>query len=276
MAHSVLLRHRFLAPVETLDRVRDHISPPHRVSWLRGGRIKIAVSTWLGVPGKLGDVAIPAHPQPFSGCPLAVDLSHKEGCYDGAVRWRVTLRWWPESTRAVCPPTGKLLIEEHSDPETGAATELALIATWAGGGFWNLSLPRLPYTVDPRTDPVGIVMHQWRHYYQHLREEDARPIAEAFVGDVPDWASRDINELNRFASRLLYAQSRALGWRKLTLQEKRRHGIAGNAPQWIRADSPLLRNALVSGHPSGCGQYTLDAANGQPIRTAYGAVGVED
>lgn len=264
MAHSVMLVHRFVAPVDTLDLVRQHMSPPHRASWLRGGKQKILVGTWLGVPGKLGDVAIPATGQ-ADGALLVVDISQKTGCYDGAVRWRVTLRWWTAPKALLRPPSGRLLVESHGDDE------LAIIATWAGGGFWNLSLPRLAYTVCQATDPAGIVFRQAKDYFAHLALDDVRPIANSFTADVPDWRARDINELNRLASRLLYAQSRALGWRKLTLQEKRRHGISADAPQWVRADDPRLRGGM-GGNPSGCGQYTIDAASGRQIRTPYGVV----
>lgn len=87
----------------------------------------------------------------------------------------------------------------------------------------------------------------------------AEALAKVFAQSI-DPSGTDLNEMNRMASRDLYAQSKAMGWRKLTLREQAKYGVCA---QWHQQSELEKRVAERLGNPSGRGDYTLSSAHGR-------------
>lgn len=271
MRRPYLYEARFVVCAETLAEVRAHCSLSGRQVYLTP-TLRLRVHTLRGVPGKVVDVLLPDQ---LPADPLVCEIGRKAGSFDGAIRWRIALRPWTavhdetagQGPCAGHPGEGRVSIEE----EYGALT---VVARWWGGGLWAQSFRQLPYKPEPG-DRRGVLLHHWKSWYRFLPEEEARQLAEMWSLLPAVMEADDIVVLNRLASEALYDLARSLGWRKLTLRERRRLGLADDSQQWHRADSPLLRRP-GGPSPTGCGRYTIEAASGAvPIRTAYGLEEVE-
>lgn len=276
---------RFQVEQATLDLLRGACSPSGKHVYLaigrgrsRGGRgreqhgrsqERLRVHTLRGVPGSRIDVLLPDHhPAPYAVC----EIGRKAGCYDGAIRWRVTFRSWPTiwepghseyGPDGLHPGPGSIIIEE--EPRA-----LILLARWKPAGVWAQSFHQLDYTVEPDSGE-RVVLWQWTRHYHFLPADEVRQTAAMFASLPAVRQCADIAVLNRMASNALYDLARQMGWRKLSLVEKRRYGLSPDAPQWHRQDGLVLRQARAGlGIPQGVGQYTLDAAQARAIRDIPG------
>jgi hypothetical protein len=241
MSEMYVLLHRFVVNSTTPEVVRSLCTPTGNFSKVGSDRLRI--HTWKGVPGKHVDILLADHyggRSPVihyddtgeiaeSWC-IVCDIGKKTGRYDGADRWRITLReMHPVTSRQF--PTGEIRVEEHSK-------ELVTIGIWQGG-CWAQSFPRLDYTVSQTTDRAGILIRQATDWFTHLLPaewENIRALATAWAQMPNVIACQDINLLNRWASDELYAYSDCQGWVKLTLKQRERVGLSKDSPSWIRRE----------------------------------------
>lgn len=107
-------------------------------------------------------------------------------------------------------------------------------------------------------------MWHWTRYYQHLDHAIAESVAAEWT--LTEWAQEaprwTLAEANRSASRALYRASREAGFRKMTLRERLRLGMAADSGQWHRTD----HLPTAEGSVTGCGQATLEAAAGREVQ----------
>lgn len=285
---------RFVVSAETVEAVRAACTPTAKHVWIgtaaRG--CSLLLHTFRGVPGKDVDVLLPRAAEMAerlhedAPADLVCEIGLKVGCFDGAKRWRLTFRTDYTLRSAEgreptighpSPKPGRIVLKEEEDA-------LTVICLWTGPeGMWAQKFHRLRYTVADG-DRRCILLWQWQHYYRFLPEDDVRALAEYWSVLPVVVACEDIAALNRLASAALYDLARQLGWRKLTLREKRKLHIDEDSPQWQRTDK-IERRLVDMGYRTGCGQYTTEAAQGrEPMRaspvngyvqTSHGAVEVE-
>lgn len=262
---------RLEVTANNLTKVRSECSPSSKFVYVTGpGKrpaVRLRVHTLKGVPGKHLDLLLPDEsPESIIAC----EVGTKAGSFDGVKRWRLTFRPWP--TRHI---DGKRSDFKHPTPGRVVLDLMAettdVIVRWEPNGMWAQAFPRLRFVVEGG-DRRGILLHQWKGWYKFLPEDDVRQLAELWSLLPHTIACDDIVVLNRTASQALYDLATNLGWRKLTLKDRLRIGLGPDSQQWQRVERiDRLRNGL--GSVNGCGQYTIDAANGRrAMRTSYGEV----
>lgn len=179
----------------------------------------------------------------------------KAGRYDGSQRDRLTLRVQHghvvRDTHELCVVN---VVELPDSYRVDVVTELGVVR-------WTREYPRLRSDLSDH-DPERIVMWHWTRYYRHLEHAVAEQTAKEWA--MTEWARESVGwtlaEANRSASRALYRASRDEGWRKLTLRERVKLGVTGNA-QWHRVDSLPVHDPSQSG----AGQATIEAAAGKDV-----------
>lgn len=218
-----------------------------------------------GVPQKRIDICIDQHLLDDSewDCRNVIELQvvRKAGRYDGSQRDRLTLR---VRQGHQCHDHRRSVI---SVGITDDAYRLDICEQPIGSALpstvlWSRSFDRLRSDLSAY-DPEALVMWHWTRYYQvPLSHDVARSVASEwalseFAAQSARWT---LAEANRSASRALYRAARDDGFRKLTLRERRKHGIPDSAGQWHRSDA-----VDGSWSTSGCGQATIDAAFGHEV-----------
>lgn len=166
----------------------------------------------------------------FGGDQVALEIVGKRGKYDGAQRRRYAFRCLPEPTMRLLQPanlclyrdSGRLWVRITPEDDPQIIESFPLLRHDAHAG--NLS---------------KIAGWKLAHYYTHLANNEPQTTAA-----IQAWAQTEAAEmvaagnsaaaLNRAADRMLYRLSRDLGWRKLTLRERQRMGMAPESPQWHR------------------------------------------
>ena len=229
----------------------------HRITHLSKS-CACSVHTLRGTPAKFLTINIDRRLAP--GDPCRCEINTKKGRYDLAERWVITFRLYDPKTE---PKTREGSVRWKECPHSWLLT-----AQWDDGGKWSMTFRRLTSDVD-RTDPVTLRKMLIAHafgangggggYFHHLPEDEVQGAANEFVGAVienPQWTRAEVYQC---AGRILYRVSRSLGWRKLTLRERKKLGIEDGG-QW-RHESDLAE--IYS--QTGCGEYTLRAANGRPV-----------
>lgn len=228
--------------------------------------------TFRGVPARIVDVTVPQGAE-ASARPkrLVLEIETKLGRYDGAERQRLNVRRWSSYcddlpvqfdaavNKLVPIPEGRVYFVRASD--------LLLVTVVWTGGSWSMEFPTL--RSDLINYDVGkIVMWHWQNYYKFLPHEEALSVAVEFATRKEEFVSAGLTlaEANRMASRELYRLARNLGWRKMTLRERQAYHLTG---QWHRTED-VSRRRVEMGYSaysdSGCGEYTIDAANGRAMR----------
>lgn len=245
MASPFKLEARVIVTPEMVESVRAECTPTEKIVWLtdkRNGNNKSRVHTFKGVQGRLIDLLLPDRIPSV----VALDVGRKIGSFDGERRWRLTFsNWegyprWMEGTNGQHPKDGRVKLESFSE------NDLAVVVLWQGG-MWAQSFTRLTY--KPRDEnKKGIFLWQFQHFYDFLRWEDVRAAADYWELLPSTAACNDLAELNRSASRMLYDMARREGWKKITLKDKHRFGLAPSSPQWQREERLL---ALRQGNASG-------------------------
>lgn len=189
---------------------------------------------------------------------IVVEVGIKRGRYDGAERWRLTFRragpdlmgvvWRSPAALAVATEGGRLTLSV-------GPVEPNVTAPWEQ----SFAIHR---TSVETVDGLAAIVH-WHHrrYYSHLPEDAVAEVVAVLDASTP----RTLSEANREVSRLLYAASRERGWRKLTLVERTRFGLADRG-QWIRDEDVAAARAAHAGEsPTGAGEHSLAAADGAQL-----------
>ena len=276
------LEARFVITPETVATVRVLCSPSARTTWVTA-KDRLTINTFRGVPGKHVDVLLPDFDVEAPDA-VVCEVGRKAGCFDGnlktgnGVRWRLCFRPWHTPTdgrrkpSVQFPDKGTVQIDEEQDATV-------VLCRWWGGGIWAQSFPRLRFIpVKGELEPILIAQAKgWYKFLWATAEDDVRALAAMWANLPHTIACEDIAVLNRTASNALYDLATQLGWRKLTLREKRRLGLSPDSPQWQRADSLVSRLVFNDrgGNTSGCGDYTVEAASGKVLMTSYGPVEME-
>lgn len=217
-----------VALVEVLDATGDPV-------WLSRS-CRCARYTLAGETPHLADVP--------DGYAVRIECSAKPGKYSGHIRDRVAIR----------------LIRKQQAPSVCVGLAVDVTAETIGLSVldWSRRYDRLRNDLDTY-DLRRIVLWHWARYFRHLPYEDAESAASEFSSAR---TPRSLATANREASRLLYAASRAAGWRRLTLRERAKiwGADAADRPIWHRDEEILEARADGIEHPTGTGEATRRAA----------------
>ena len=226
-----------------------------RVVWL-SKTVRTHVHTLQGVPAARltvlvqdGDLNIPHKNWVLQVC-------EKSGRYDGTVRPELVIRQMPEC-QVKNWPVGSVCVNTTDSTHTIKIYPVDGSMAKYVEPSWTYTVDRIRSQGDGPHDPARCYMWHWTRYYRMIPRDIAEELAKTFAQSI-DAGSIDLNEMNRLASRDLYAQARAMGWRKLTRREQAKYGVSTQWNQTSQLDG-LVVDRLSN--PSGCGQYTLDAAS---------------
>lgn len=162
-----------------------------------------------------------------------VEIIEKRGKYDHATRDRLTFR-------ASYPEAGAYDVAEFSATEHPHGLTLKII-TSSGSVVFRKNYRRLTSEVD-RSDPISLARMLTTHafgkdgvggYFRHLDWQSVDSCANEYIAKVLDNPQWTKVECYQEAGRILYRESRNLGWRKMTLRERIKHGLADSG-QWHR------------------------------------------
>jgi hypothetical protein len=230
---------------------RNHLEETEDYVWL-SRTIRCRKYTIRGVPARLVDVVIAENLEQYPHDPMTVELSHKVGRYDGAIRDRICIR-----RRQMHQVKDWARVDFTITLDASAIDMISRLRI--GNELRNY--PTLRSEMNDYSI-ARIIMWHWRRYYLHLVDGDAiRQLADQWAAEVaamperPNWT---LAEANRAASRRLYKYSRDEGWKKLTLRERERHGLRA---QWVREE--IYADAVNKriGNALGVGEYTLYVAH---------------
>ena len=208
----------------------------------------------IGIPARRLDVLVEEGLDDPLDVAVVVEVSRKEGRFDGGIRDRICIR---RRHPGMDLPLGGVTV---TDTDEGITIS---VGTSSGGWIASYDMLRAQAAPGGVRDIVG---WHWSRYYRHLPAEVVDEVSEMIVLDGPV----TITAANRLVSQALYAASRERGWRKMTLRERQKHGLPDDAGQWQRADE-MAAIRMGQGHRSGCGQYTLDSARGAAMDSSRGA-----
>lgn len=249
---------RLMVSPETVETVRLACSPSGRRVWLTQ-TCRLTVHTLRGVPGKFVDVLLP---DCMPSGPTCLEIGLKASCFNGAKRWRLAFRPWEHTCtegKVPClkfPGPGRLDIDEEQ-----SAT--VLLARWSHGGIWAQSFPRMRWEVKAGALRAILIAQAkaWFGFLLRSASDDVYALADYWSSLDHTQKEKDIVVLNRTASHALYDLATQLGWRKLTLREKRKLGLSDDSPQWHKADGLVMHSTGI-GTASGCGEHTIRTAHG--------------
>jgi hypothetical protein len=180
---------------------------------------------------------------------ICVEVSRKAGKFDAAIRDRLCFRRIVPGLETL---GDAVLAVERRGKVLTVALRIGDDTAWSGD-YALLRAAAAP------TGVRDLVMWHWSRYFRHLAASTAEQVAERLV--IVEGTT--ITAANRLASNMLYEESTATGWRKLTLRERERLSLDGG--QWHREETVLAARAryLATRHsPTGAGEYTLCAAAG--------------
>jgi hypothetical protein len=199
----------------------------------------------MGVPAKRIDILV-QDPLPTDGF-VMIEVCNKVGKFDGEVRTRIAIR-------AITPNTEMVDGASLSFVDNG---EITIAIEKNGDRLWSKTFEKLrAYAYQSRVREL--VMWHWARYFRHLDSATAEGVADGLV--ITDGTT--VTAANRLASNALYAESRNLGWHKLTLREREKLGYPAEAGAWQREEHVTCKRAMLAGFgsPTGCGEYTLQSA----------------
>jgi len=218
-----------------------------------------------GVPGKRLDILVDqrleanesVHPL---GC-IQFSVVRKFGRYDNAERCRLAMRMIPQSATKEHERCHLSIADLPSTLERPEGWRIDVTSD-LGVVRWTRQFDRLKSELS-EYDPERIIMWHWTRYFRHLAHEIAEQTGK--VWSLTEWAQHasewTLAEANRSASRALYRASREAGFRKTTLRERLRLGLAEYSGQWHRVDNI----PTIDGNTTGCGQATIQAAAGEDV-----------
>jgi len=213
-----------------------------------------------GVPSKRSDVLIDQRLEANDAIDdrdcIEFSVVRKIGRYDGATRDRLAMRI---AHRHACSEHERCYLSIADLPNAWRID----VTTAHGVVRWTREYARLNSDLA-EYDPERLIMWHWTRYYQHLEHAVAEQTAKVWA--LTDWAQQaskwTLAEANRSASRALYRASREAGFRKMTLRERLRLGLAEDSGQWHRVDNI----PTTDGTQSGAGQCSIEAANGLDVK----------
>lgn len=187
-------------------------------------------------------------------------VCRKRGRYGGEERDHLVIRAM-QLKDAKKMMAAKLAACWESDPKWEHGYRKVEVA-W-DGGWWDRRLKCLRSSLTPGHE--GRIIHWHARFYPHLPQPEIDALAAAWT--PPEGC--DLNAANRAASRELYRLSRDLGWRKLTLRERKKLGYEGG--QWVddqtyaRLQSGRERHWPHARPAPWIGEATLVAAAGPEV-----------
>jgi hypothetical protein len=241
MRHGQETITRFTISRDQYVQWRARLEPCGSCVWI-SRTCRCARHNVVGVPARSLDVLVQddlAHDDT-----IVCEVSEKEGRYDGSVRTRIAFR-----RRCDGMDLDASTIAAEDD-----GTDLVITVTLPSGTWTSRHRILRAMASESLGAARDIVLWHWSRYYRHLSAETADSVASRLV-IAP---GTTITSANRLASALLYEESRAIGWRKLTRRERTRLGYGEDAGQWQRTDDVYARR----GERTGCGDYTIDSARG--------------
>lgn len=228
------------------------ISTTARVTWLSRSQVG-TVCAFRSVPSRLVDLLITEQTAP--DMVLVCEVGRKVGKYDGAVRDRITLRWMRPDTVESWPEPPALAALHHASGD--GVTSIRLTSVDGHTEYWSGSWAELRSDLSDYRCRQIVWWHANRYYpflVQH-HEQDVKALAESFTADP----TASLADANREASRLLYELARCLGYRKLTLRERRRLGLEDHG-QWC-TEQVYAEQQSAYGRASGVSDWTDTAAH---------------
>lgn len=161
-----------------------------------------------------------------------LEIVEKRGKYDHGLRDRLTFRMpYPEAE--------EFSIATFSAEKKAHAVTITVCSDEQK--VFRKNYQRLTSDVD-RSDPLSLARMLTTHaygkdgvggYFRHLDWACVDSCSNEFIAQVCAHHEWTKIECYQEAGRILYRESRALGWRKMTLRERIKHGIA-NSGQWHR------------------------------------------
>lgn len=217
---------------EDASALRAHLTATERVVWI-SRRTRCVVHHLRRASAREIDVLVDpvAYDPRGLGAPhlWVVEVGRKRGRYDGAERWRLTLRL---TTRAARAGYGGALVDGAALSIEERERSYALRLT-CGVDLWSAEVTA--HRADLRYSALApIVMHHAAAWYKHLLSQHPEDV-EALAAGMTALPGETLAEANRRVSRELYRLSRDRGWRKLTLRERERLGIHGG--EWQRVEA---------------------------------------
>ena len=247
---------RYLVSQEHAKGLLDYLESTQDYVWITKFT-RCRRYTIRGVPARHVDILVDEGQSELYPNPV-IEISQKTGRYDGAVRDRISLRWMREChARALVKADMEILEYARAGKKTGRQEDWTKIII----GDWSGIYPRLMHDPHPNA-PARVITWHWRRWFSHLGWDDVENLAMFFSINVGETRAA----LHRRASRELYALSRRLGWRKLTLKERERLGLIGEG-QWHRIS---VCDALMSQQ-----QGRPDVSEGNSRAAQPGGCGVE-
>jgi hypothetical protein len=178
--------------------------------------------TFVGVPGREIDVLIEDGENPTSL--WVCEIGRKAGKYDGTIRDRLTLRRWKQGMTDM--PAGEL----HIMRDAWLCVEI-----WRDGVCqYYREYRQLRWEAHDEGVIERCVLWHANHFYTHLLGDGdggILSVAALIRAEQPDAWKRPLASINRIVSQALYAESRRLGWRKLTRREADRLCMQSG---WVR------------------------------------------
>lgn len=224
-------------------------------------------ATLRGVPGRRVDVIVDARiveNRVDQRDVITVEVIAKCGRYDGAQRPRIHIgiREGRHDRRDPAPPCA-VTVQTSS---TNITIRLAVGGDGWSGAEWSGVWERLRSDLNDY-NPARVVMWHWRRYYQMIPDTDAVALADAWAAEMSERvAPPTLAEANREASRMLYRAARNAGWRKLTLREQSRLGLAR---QWVPdQEYAVAQSAYYGRHRTDLSDATVAFASGIPSAAA--------
>jgi len=228
-----------------------------RVVWL-ARTIRTRVHTLKGVPAARLTVLVQDSETRLKYATWILQVSEKSGRYDGTKRPELIIRQMPEC-QVKDWPVGSVSVASTDSDHTLKVWPVIESARKYSEPSWVYTVERIRSHGDEPHNPARCYLWHWSRYYRMIPREIAEQLATAFAQSI-DPTSIDLNEMNRLASRDLYAQAVAMGWRKLARHEQAKYGVA---TQWHQQSELEKRVAERLGNPTGCGDYTLNSARGR-------------
>jgi len=188
---------------------------------------------------------------------LMLEVGLRAGCYDLKERDRLSLKGIPNGNAKDFPAASVRIVRI---PAEDNREEIMVIIRWDGGQIIKeypvVAIQQGEFSLE------RVFWWQWSHWYRFLDRSIVEPEAANFIelGNqcLADW---DLNFANRAAGQFLYRIARRNGWKKLRADQLARLGFDISAGAWQREDRVTEAYARL-GHPTGCGEATLRAANG--------------
>jgi len=216
------------------------------------GKTRYAQAALGGIPRRRLSLLVPEGHHVNETDLYLIEIGKKTGKYDHAERSQLSIRRLDRQT-VDSMSNVQVVNSGHLVWDQKGPTAEVTIQTWDGGEHIHIASGPVLRTeaIEGAEGARQIIAWHWSRYYTHLRHVDVSDLLETF-GFKSD---ENLNAANRRASRALYKRSRDLGFKKMTLRERFKHGLDTDSPCWQR-----ISDVEARGSATGCGDYTLTVA----------------